>query len=294
MLKQSVIVGIGILACAVLSGTASAAVVTWDMGVALDGAQTWAMTKVGDGYGDVAAGDFPPTGNAGINSSELGPYSRLVDSGSYGNDGFVMQNSVSTPISATYTIDLIVRGERKVNSTGRSAGIRVGTATGTASAGIGIEPGSAWGDVPEVTGGNSLWITIRNGAYVPYGFLFTRTNEYEGEAWRAIRLVSPGDNTLLVYDFVDGSGTGTLAGTAGPGSWPGGGAGAELSALGFHLNSLSGGTVMSSGFSLLGLALNTDTALDGSAPYMLGVVPEPASVLLLTMFGGLALIRRRR
>lgn len=300
-MKSALIVGIGVLACAMFCGWASAAVVTWDMGVDLSSAsQTSPMSKSEEGYGDTGAGDFPPTGNAGINSIAIGShtsYARFVDSGNYGNDGFTYQTGVNGTISQTFTVDMILWGERQLDPgenpcNSRSASIRVGNSGGTVSTQLGIEPGAVWDSQnqhPDLVGGNSLWMTIRNGANIPYGFLFTKTTEAYG--WRAVRLVSPGDGRLLVYDFVDGSGTGTLAGEVPSGKMPGG---ASVSALGFSLNSISGGTVMSSGFSALGIALNTDTALDGSAPYMLGVVPEPASVLLLTMFGGLALIRRRR
>lgn len=281
---------VGILVCAMLAGTASAAVITWDMGVDL---ASQGMTKSEDGYGDIAAGDFNPPTNAGINATSIGTYdaySRFVDTGSNGNDGFTYQNGVNGSVAQTFTIDAILWGERAVNSTGRSASIRVGNNGGTASGQLGIEPGSAWGNVPGLTdpGGNSLWITIRNGGFVPFGFLFTQTTTAHG--WRAIRLVSPGDGSLLVYDFGEGSGTGTLVGTVPAGSMP---AGASVSALGFSLNSISGGTVTSSGFSALGLAMDNAQALGANDAYLLPAVPEPASMLLLAAFSGLALLRRR-
>ncbi|NLE61653.1 MAG: PEP-CTERM sorting domain-containing protein [Planctomycetes bacterium] len=298
-MKSALIVGIGALACAMFCGWASAAVVTWDMGVDLSSAgQASPMSKSEDGYGDIASGDFNPPVSAGINPLVPPPitpdyisYARFVDTGGHGNDGFTYQNGVNGTVSQTFTVDMIVWGERALNSTGRSASIRVGNNGETASTALGLEPGAVWDSQnqhPDLVGGNSLWMTIRNGAYVPYGFLFTKTTEDYG--WRAIRLVSPGDGSLLVYDFVDGSGTGTLAGTVPSGSMPGG---AQVGALGFSLNSISGGVVSSSGFSALGVAMNNDTALDGSAAYMLPPVPEPAS-LLLVLFGGLTLIRRRR
>lgn len=280
--------------CAMFASVASAAVITWNMGVDLSSAsQTSPMTKSEDGYGDIAAGDFNSPINAGINATSIGSYdaySRFVDTGSHGNDGFTYQNGVNGTVAQTFTIDAILWGESALNSAGRSASIRVGNNGGTSSGQLGIEPGSVWGSVPGLTdpGGNSLWITVRNGSFVPFGFLFTQTTTAYG--WRAVRLVSPGDGSLQFWDFVDGSGTGTLIGTVPSGSMPGGG---QVSALGFSLNSISGGAVLSSGFSCLGLAMDNAQALDGSAPYMLPAVPEPASLVLFAVFSGLALLRRR-
>lgn len=296
MVKRSVAVGMGVLACAMFCGWASAAVIVWNMGEQLNdaGKQTWAMTKVGDGYGDVGAGDFNPPTNAGINSTVQGPYtafSRFVDSGSYGNDGFVVQNGVQGTIGQTFTIDMIVRGERALNSNGRSMGLRVGNAGATKSTGVGIEPGTVFNPAFD---GNALWMTCRSGAYIPHGALFLKTTD--AFEWRAVRITANGDGTVTLYDFLYGA-AGYVGTVPEGGKWtnlPGGGAGAELTALGFHLNTLSGGTVTWSGFSLLGLALNTDTALDGTAPFMLPAIPEPASLLLFAVLGGLTLIRGRR
>lgn len=287
-MRSVLIVGMGILSLAMFGGTVSAAVIHWNMGVDLsDSSQSAPMTKSEDGYGDFAAGDFGSPKYAGINP--YGPYffstyARFVDTGSHGNDGFTFQNGVDATIGQAFTIDMIVRGEDALNSTGRSASIRVGNNGGTSSGQIGIEPGSVYGD-GSYGGGDSLWITIRNGGYVPYGFLFQKTTDAYG--WRHIRLVSPGDGTLLVYDHVYDSNTFTLVGTAT--DMP---AGASVSALGFSLNSISGGTVTSSGFSLLGLAMDTTNALGGDDASML-IWPEPASVLLFVVFGGLTLLRRR-
>jgi len=291
-MKSALIVGIGVLAGAMFCGVASAAVVTWDMGVDLNGAQTWAMTKVGDGYGDVAAGDFNPPTNAGVNSIAQGPYnafSRFVDSGSYGNDGFVMKNTAGTPIGQTFTIDMIVKGERQLNGSGRSMGLRVGNSGATISAGVGIEPGTVFNPAFD---GNALWMTCRNGGYIPHGALFLKTTD--AFEWRAVRITANGNGTVTLYDFLYGAAdyVGTVPEGGNWTTMPAG-AGGELDALGFHLNSLSGGTVTFSGFSLLGLAMNTDAALDGATPFMLAAIPEPTS-LLLVLFGGLTLIRRRR
>jgi len=284
-----------VLACAMFCGWASAAVIVWNMGEQLNdaGKQTWAMTKVGDGYGDIGAGDFNPPTNAGVNPIVQGPYtafSRFVDSGSYGNDGFVMKNTVGTPIGQTFTIDMIVKGERKLNSTGRSMGLRVGNSGATISAGVGIEPGTVFNPAFD---GNALWMTCRNGAYIPHGALFLKTTD--AFEWRAVRITANGNGTVTLYDFLYGA-AGYVGTVPEGGYWTNlpAGAGGELDALGFHLNSLSGGTVTWSGFSLLGLAMNTDTALDGTTPFMLAAIPEPASLLLFALFGGLTLIRRRR
>ncbi len=287
-MRSILITGMGILTLAIMGGTTSAAVITWDMGVDLSNSSQMApMTKSEDGYGDVGAGDFGSPKYAGINPicmCTFVNYARFVDTGSNGNDGFTFQNGVDATIGQAFTIDMIVRGEDALNSTGRSASIRVGNNGETSSGQIGIEPGSVYGD-GSYGGGNSLWITIRNGGNVPYGFLFPKTTDAYG--WRHIRLVSPGDGSLLVYDHVYDSNTFTLVGTVA--SMPGG---AQVSNLGFSLNSVSGATVLSSGFSLLGLAMDTTNALGGDDASML-IWPEPASVLLFVVFGGLTLLRRR-
>src|SRR4051812_26188842 len=116
------------------SGAVSGAVLTFEMTVAPD-AESTPMTKVGDGFGDLAAGDFGAPLNAGLQGDGT---ARLVDSGNNGQDGYSVNNIGGG--AGTFTIDMKVRANNTVQP-GAGNDIRsMGVSDGTNQRGIRIEP----------------------------------------------------------------------------------------------------------------------------------------------------------
>src|SRR5687767_12323038 len=111
-----------------------AAVYTFEMTLAPD-AESVVMTKVGDGFGDTAAGDFGPPLSAGIQGDGS---ARFVDSGSNGLDGYEI-NNLGAGI-ATYTVDMSVRANNTTLPPSGNDIRSMGISDGTNQRGIRIQP----------------------------------------------------------------------------------------------------------------------------------------------------------
>jgi len=267
------VVGVGFFACA-----ANAAVVKYQMDVALE-AEAVPMTKIADGYGDVAAGDFGAPLWAGLQDGTHGTAGtiRFVDSGSNGNDGLVLQG-----FAGGWTADLSIMVTTATGPGGDGRSIGVATANGAGRA-IGLIPGTGDGFQFQVRSN-----FVMDAVDVP-------DSPSETTAFHEIRMVLPNNGHLLLYDLEDDL-------DPGPGyDWKllmddpniGGSTGrpAELNNLGgIALNSLSGGVTRASNFSLDYMAVETGLALGAHDPKL---IPEPAT-LALVVLGAAPLLRRRR
>jgi hypothetical protein len=271
---------IGVLAIGLLATGAQGAIWCYEMAEDLavpqtNGSPAWLQS--GDGYGDLAAGDFNLPEDAGRNKSGdpetcNAVYSRFSDTGSNGNDGYEM--GLDEP---AFTVDMCVHGEEvTAGSCPKSMGVRDSTLNGR---GISIEP---------LAGGNSLRMRFFDGAGGMHGDV-QLADQATGCVWRGARLSLPGDGICYVYDL------GACAQPPYPlvAQVPMGGSGPGISGQGVHVNSLSGGLCMNSKWIADCLCIDTVRALGADDPAMCCCIPEPASLALLAL-GLVPVLRRRR
>ncbi len=248
---------------AVNAPSARAAVQTYEMTVAPD-AESPAMTKVEDGFGDSAAGDLGPPLNAGLQGDGA---ARFVDTGDNGFDGYYING-----IGSTYTIDMKVKANQTVlPSSGndvRSMGFHDGGTDGADQRGLRIEPGA---------------LTLVNGS----GPVSGGTASVDLTTCHRIRIVIDAGQ-VTIYDLendLDAGAGFNWAVLAGPVSLGGSGAGfgvagADTTGGAVHINSFASTTTTRSDFNLDWLRIDTNTNRGATTDIIPGAAETtPASCL---------------
>ncbi|MBI4578918.1 MAG: hypothetical protein HY718_04395 [Planctomycetes bacterium] len=245
-----------ILFCAVYSllvswtaGPVHADILYYELSVGPD-AEAVPMVKLGDGYGDLASGDFGPPRNAGLQGDGT---ARLVDSGTHGKDGYYIIG-----LGATFTVELRVKANGAVLPASGNDRRSMGIHDGGNGRGILIEPEG---------------LTLVSGTG-PVGGGFAAADL---TSLHRIRLTVAGGQVTL-YDLENDLDAGpgvNFAVLAGPVNLGGSGAPAEITTGGgLSINTLdviNGSSVQNSDYTLDWLRVDRGTALGASDD----VIPDP-------------------
>jgi hypothetical protein len=237
---------------------------SFEMSVPPD-AEASPMIKIGDGFGDLAAGDFGAPNFGGLQDGTNGRAgtARFVDSGSHGNDGYYIQG-----FTGAWIVDMRISAEAEaLPVTARCLSIREAAGKGR---GVAIEPN---------TGGDSMVLNFVSGAGI-VGTVIVPDNPMSTSNFHLIRLSLPNDGTVLVYDLENPLvpfGEKTLLGTV------------NLGGTGFAGELTTGG-----GFALNSLLNNGTSFSKFSADWVRITIPEPVTLTLLVLGAGPMVIGQRR